>query len=62
MQNDVVMGRPRKRRRLRNPNMEQRMLIRKSGYDPYECMVIWEGADEFKVLHEPTRQKLTIVK
>lgn len=31
-----------KRKRYQRPNEEQKMFIRKAGYDPYQCLVIWE--------------------
>lgn len=34
----------------RRPNKIQEMLIRKAGYNPYDCMVLWDNPDSMLII------------
>lgn len=49
-------------RQVRKPTREQKIAIKKSGYNPEEYSVIHRsGTDErFKIVHKETRDKIEI--
>ena len=52
----------RPKRRPQIPTPEQDMFIRKAGFDPYEWLVLWDGAESIKVMHRETRERIVLEK
>lgn len=46
----------------RKPTREQKMIIRKNGYDPMEYGIVRgsERPDSFKIIHMETKQQIKI--
>jgi hypothetical protein len=44
------------------PTPEQDMFIRKSGLDPYQWLILWDGMDTIKIMHRETKEKVVLEK